>query len=233
MAGETILVVDDDSDIREIVTMYLEADNYKVIVAADGYEAISHTDQYNPDLIILDMVLPSLDGIEVCQLIRKNHDSPILFLSSKSTSNDKATGLIAGGDDYISKPFDPKELLARVKAHLRRNRILEQKAHKAENLILYPNLSIDLKSYIVTAYDREVSLSQMEFQLLTLLAQNPNVVITSEQLFEELWHTESFGDYRTLLVHISNLRKKIERDPRNPVFIHTIKGVGYKFAVTP
>ncbi|HKL78846.1 MAG TPA: response regulator transcription factor [Mobilitalea sp.] len=229
MADETILVVDDDADIREIITMYLEAESYKVLIAINGYEAVSQTNQFNPDLIILDMVLPGLDGIEVCQAVRKNHNTPILFLSSKSTPNDKTVGLIAGGDDYISKPFDPKELLARVKAHLRRNRILEQNVHKSEDVLRYPNLTIDLKAYSVTAYNREIVLSYMEFQLLTLLAQNPNVVITIEQLYKTLWHTESFGDYRTLLVHISNIRKKIEPDPKNPVFIHTLKGIGYKF----
>ena len=232
MADETILVVDDDADIREIITMYLEAENYKVIIAVNGYEAVSHANQFNPDLIILDMVLPGLDGIEVCQAVRKYHNTPILFLSSKSTPNDKTVGLIAGGDDYISKPFDPKELLARVKAHLRRNRILEQKVHTSEELLQYPNLTINLKAYSVTVYGREIILSPMEFQLLKLLAQNPNVVITIEQLYETLWHTKSFGDYRTLLVHISNVRKKIEQDPKNPVFIHTIKGIGYKFITT-
>lgn len=114
MAGEIILIVDDDPDIREILTMYLEGENYKVVVASNGNEAVSYTNQFNPDLIILDMVLPFLDGIEVCQLIRKSYNTPILFLSSKSTPNDMAIGLIAGGDDYISKPFDPNELIARV-----------------------------------------------------------------------------------------------------------------------
>jgi DNA-binding response OmpR family regulator len=229
MAGETILVVDDDIDIREILTMYLETENYKVVTATNGYEAVTQTNQYKPDLIILDMVMPGLDGIEACQAIRKIHTSPILFLSSKSTPQDKTIGLIAGGDDYISKPFEPNELLARVKAHLRRNRILEQNIHRDEDCLHFTNLTIDLKAYTVTAYGKEIILPLMEFKLLILLAQNPNIVITYEQLYKELWQMESYGDYRTLLVHISNLRRKIEKDPKNPVFIQTIKGRGYKF----
>lgn len=229
MAGETILVVDDDMDIREILIMYLEAANYKVVAATNGYEAVSQTNQYKPDLIILDMVMPGLDGIEVCQTIRKSHTTPILFLSSKSAPQDKTIGLIAGGDDYISKPFDPSELIARVKAHLRRNRILEQNIHSNEDYLQYPNLSINLKAHTVTAYGREVILPLLEFRLLSFLAQNPNTVISYDQIFQELWQTESFGDNRTLLVHISNIRKKIEQDPKNPAFIQTIKGMGYKF----
>jgi DNA-binding response OmpR family regulator len=229
MAGETILVVDDDMDIREILTMYLEADNYRVVTATNGYEAVSQTNQYKPDLIILDMVIPGLDGIEVCQTIRKSHTTPILFLSSKSAPQDKTIGLIAGGDDYISKPFDPNELLARVKAHLRRNRILEQNVHSEQDCLRYPNLTIDLKAYTVWAYGRKVILPQMEFRILSLLAQRPNTVISYEQLYKELWHMESYGDYRTLLVHVSNIRKKIEQDPKNPVLIQTVKGMGYKF----
>lgn len=229
MAGETILVVDDDSDIRELIKMYLETENYVVITASNGYEAVSHANQFDPDLILLDMVLPGLDGIEVCQAIRQNHITPILFLSSKTATKDKAIGLIAGGDDYISKPFDPNELLARVKAHLRRSRILVNVIHKDEDILRYPNLIIDMKACSVTAYGKEVILSNMEFKLLALLSQNPNVVFTNEQLFQTLWHTESFGDYRTLQVHISNIRKKIEQDSKNPVYIQTIKGMGYKF----
>lgn len=229
MAGETILVADDDMDIREILTMYLETESYKVITATNGYEAISQANQHKPDLIVLDMVMPGLDGIEVCQAIRKSHSTPILFLSSKSTPKDKTIGLIAGGDDYISKPFDSNELLARVKAHLRRNRIIEQNIPNNQDYLQFPNLTIDFKAYTVTSYGRNVILPHMEFKLLLLLAQNPNTVITYEELYKELWQMESYGDYRTLLVHVSNIRRKIEKDPKNPLFIQTIKGTGYKF----
>lgn len=233
MAGETILIVDDDADIREIITMYLENEGYHVISAIDGSQALSYAFSVNPDLIILDMIIPGLDGIEVCQELRKKLTTPIIFLSSKSTPADKSIGLIAGGDDYMSKPFDTMELLARVKAHLRRNRMLESSGSNngAGSQICYPGLTIDLDHYSVTANGKSVVLSPKEYQLLVLLAQNPNAVLSNEQLFQSLWGTDSFGDYRTVMVHISNIRKKIEQDPKNPLFIQTVKGVGYRFCI--
>jgi DNA-binding response OmpR family regulator len=232
MAGETILIVDDDEDIREIITMYLESEGYHVITAIDGKEAIEYTYSYTPDLIILDMMIPELDGIEVCQELRKKVITPIIFLSCKSTPSDKTMGLIAGGDDYISKPFDSLELLARVKAHLRRNRMLEKNSNieqKDGKLISYPGLIIDLSRFTVKVNGQNVLLSPKELQMLELLAKNPDKVFSNDHLYKALWGTDSFGDYRTIMVHISNLRKKIERDPKNPEFIQTIKGVGYKF----
>ncbi|MDR5658468.1 response regulator transcription factor [Serpentinicella sp. ANB-PHB4] len=231
MSGERILVVDDDSDIREIISLYLEKEGYDVLTASDGNQALKHAFSSKPDLIILDMMLPGLDGIEVCQEIRKKLVTPILFLSCKSTPNDKSIGLIAGGDDYMSKPFETMELIARVKAHLRRNRMLDigHNLNKDIGIINYPGLIIDLSSHSVVSNNNEVTLSPREFQLLTLLAQSPNVVFSNEELFQTLWGTESYGDYRTVMVHISNIRKKIEQDAKNPIFIQTIKGVGYRF----
>lgn len=232
MAGETILVVDDDEDIREIITMYLENEGYKVVLAKDGNQGLKYALSVSPDLIMLDIMLPGLDGIEVCQELRKEISTPIIFLSCKSTPGDKSKGLIAGGDDYMSKPFDTEELIARVKAHLRRNRMLEipnLNISNMNNQIHYPGLIIDLDSYSVEARGQEVILSPKEFQLLSLLAQNPDVVFSNEKLYNDLWDAESFGDYRTVMVHISKIRKKIEKNPKKPVFIHTIKGVGYKF----
>jgi DNA-binding response OmpR family regulator len=232
MARETIIVVDDDEDIREVIHLYLKKEGYNVLLASNGMEAVETALSTDSDLIILDIMLPDLDGIEVCQEIRKKLSTPIIFLSCKSTPIDKTIGLIAGGDDYMSKPFDGNELLARVKAHLRRNRILDftEKSNVDSNLITYPNLTIDLNRYCVIANGQEVILSPKEFQLLALLAQNPNIVFNSKQLYQTIWNTESYGDYRTLMVHISNIRKKIEKDPKNPTIIQTIKGVGYKFA---
>ncbi|MGE4284752.1 MAG: response regulator transcription factor [Clostridia bacterium] len=233
MAGETILVVDDDNDIREIITLYLQKEGYIVISAIDGNQALAYAFSVNPDLIILDMMLPGLDGIEVCQELRKKLSTPIIFLSSRSTPNDKSIGLIAGGDDYMSKPFDSVELLARVKAHLRRNRMLERlnNINSTSSQINYPGLTIDLNSHSVVANEQNVILSPKEFQLLALLAQNPNIVFSNDHLFQSLWGTDSFGDHRTVMVHISNIRKKIEKDPKTPMFIHTIKGIGYKFCI--
>lgn len=155
LAGETILVVDDDEDIREIITLYLEKEEYQVVSAMDGSQALTSAFSINPDLIILDMMLPDLDGIEVCQELRKKLSTPILFLSCKSNPSDKYIGLIAGGDDYMSKPFDAMELMARVKAHLRRNRILKISPNVDSNinLLSYPGLTIDLSSsYVIPSF---------------------------------------------------------------------------------
>ncbi|OEF98142.1 response regulator transcription factor [Desulfuribacillus alkaliarsenatis] len=228
MAGETILIVDDDCDIREIISMYLQKEGYIVQVATNGYEAIEMTANCNPSLIILDMMLPGLDGIEVCQEIRKTLSTPILFLSCKGTPLDKSMGLTAGGDDYMSKPFDAVELLARVKAQLRRNRILSN-VSGAPKKLEFEDLIVDLNSHSVIARDKLIDLSPKEFQLLALLAQTPNVIFSSEQIFQSLWGADSMGDHRTVMVHISNIRKKIELDPSNSKYIHTVKGVGYKF----
>ncbi len=232
MAEEKILVVDDDEDIREIITMYLESEGYQVITAVDGTEALKYALANEPDLIILDMMMPKLDGIEVCQELRKNLSTPIIFLSCKSTPKDKSIGLIAGGDDYMSKPFDSMELLARVKAHLRRNRLLSNSnTHDIkQNLISHANLCIDLNSRCVKVNDKRIELSPKEFDLLVLLAKNPDKVFTNEEIYQKIWKMKSFGDYSSLMVHISNLRRKIEESPKQPEFIQTVRGVGYKFS---
>lgn len=234
MAEETILVVDDDLDIQEIITLYLESAGYKVISAFDGMQAVEYALEMNPDLIILDMMLPGLDGIGVCKEIRKTKSIPIIFLSCKSTPNDKSVGLIAGGDDYMSKPFEAIELLARVNSQLRRNRILEDsnKAKPSNNIMSFNDLQIDINSFSVIANGQIAVLSTKEFQLLKLLAENPNTVFTNEELFNTVWGFDGFGDYRTVLVHISNIRKKIEKDPKHPTYIQTVRGVGYKFCFT-
>ncbi|AZO95864.1 response regulator transcription factor [Halocella sp. SP3-1] len=231
MSGETILIVDDDEDIREIISIYLENEGYHVILAADGKEALNYVFSVKLDLIILDMMLPGLDGIEVCQELRKEVSTPVIFLSCKSTSDDKTMGLMAGGDDYMSKPFDTGELIARVKAHLRRNRMLRQVEtdNTFERLIFFPGLTIDLDSHTVLLEGEEVAFSPKEFQLLVLLTQNPDIVFSSEELYQKLWGAESLGDYRTLMVHISKVRKKIKQNSDKSISIQTIKGVGYKF----
>lgn len=235
MAGETILIVDDDHDIRDILVMYLENEGYNVITSSNGINALEKVSSSNPNLIILDMMLPDLDGMEVCQELRKTTSTPILFLSSRSTAEDKSRGLIAGGDDYLSKPFAPVELIARVKAHLRRNRLLKESnpnvnsARTTSNMINYGNLIINIDSHMVQLNGEDVFLAPKEFQILVLLAQNPNHIFNNEEIFRTIWGTDSMGDIRTVMVHISNLRKKIEPDPKNPTYIQTIKGVGYRF----
>lgn len=234
VAGEKVLVADDDEDIRHVIEMYLKKDGYRVVTAADGTTALDCVKTDSPDLIILDVIMPGLDGFEVCQAIRKETDVPILFLSAKESDMDKILGLGVGGDDYVTKPFSPAVLVARVKAHLRRNRLVFNRkktpVHDEENQILkFPNLEIDLQSYSVRVNGSTVTLPAKEFQLLALLAKHPGKVFNVEQLFELVWGTNQFGDHRTVMVHISNLRKKIEPDHTHPTYISTIRGVGYKF----
>lgn len=228
MSGEKILVVDDESEIVELIRLYLEREGYQVISASNGNQVFDLVQQHRPDLIILDILLPGIDGIEVCRQLRKTNNTPILFISCKSEDIDIILGLSMGGDDYITKPFSPSQLVARVKAHLRRNSLIDRQKEDPQRL-LYPGLEIDLVSHIVKVSGRPISLSAKEFDLLSLLAKTPNRVYKIEQLFEMVWSLDSLGDPRTLIVHISNLRKKIEPNPAEPRYIITVRGVGYKF----
>lgn len=229
MAGEKILVVDDEATVRKIMHHYLTQNGFQVITAGDGYSAFKLVQTQKPDLIILDIILPGLDGIEVCQVLRRITDSPIIFLTSKNS--DLILGLGVGGDDYITKPFDPDEMIARVKAHLRRNRLLmvTSKTGKQDELLKFPGLEIDLVGHSVLANGSPINLPVKEFELLSLLAQNPNRVFPVDQLYEQIWKLPDLSDIRTVFVHINRLRKKIEKDPSNPVYILTVRGVGYKF----
>jgi len=235
MDKETILIVDDDHDIRKVLELYLCNAGYHVVEADHGYTVLDIFEKENPDLIILDVMLPGLDGLEVCQMIRRISDVPILFLSAKEDDIDKIVGLGVGGDDYISKPFSPSVVTAKVKAHLRRNRLLDKSSHaagiqpKRKQIISFPGLVIDQESYSVKANGKDIHLSTKEYQILCLLAANPDRVYSFDQLFHMIWGESSFGDHRTVMVHISNLRKKIENDPTTPEYITTVRGIGYKF----
>ncbi|MCZ8514544.1 response regulator transcription factor [Paenibacillus filicis] len=228
MSGETILVVDDEAEIVELISLYLRKEGYRVISSNSGAEALAMVKENKPDIVILDILLPEIDGIEVCRQIRKTHNVPILFLSCKSEDMDIILGFSIGGDDYITKPFSPGQLVARVKAHLRRSYLLEQHREDSQHLN-FPGLEIDLLSRTVRVDGAQAPLSSKEFDLLIHLAKSPNKVISLEQLYKMTWGVDSNGDTRTLLVHISNLRKKIESNPTDPRFIHTVRGVGYKF----
>ncbi|EPY07597.1 PhoP family transcriptional regulator [Paenibacillus sp. E194] len=230
MNESKILIVDDEIEITELISLYLRREGYRVYVADNGYTALQMMKEIEPDLIILDILLKSLDGIEVCKEVRKTSHVPILFISCKSDDVDIILGLTVGGDDYITKPFSPSQLVARVKAHLRRNSLSAQALQRsAQHRLSYEELEMDLQSHTVTVQGRAVALSAKEFDLLAYLAQSPNKVFKLEQLYQHIWNTESFGDTRTLMVHISNLRKKIEPDPTRPRYIVTVRGVGYKF----
>jgi two-component system response regulator VicR len=228
MGKETILVVDDEKEIAELVRDYLEFENFNVICAYDGQQALELFQEHQPDLAILDVMLPKLDGLEVCKNIRAKSSIPILMLSAKKSDVDKILGLGLGADDYITKPFSPKVLVARVKAHLRRYRQFSDLSKKGGRLT-FNNLVIDLNAYSVYVNDKPVSLSSKEFEVLKFLATHPNRVFTREEIFHNVWGYNEYGDINTVTVHISKIREKIEEDPSHPVYIQTVWGVGYKF----
>ncbi len=228
MSAEKILIVDDEPEIIELIRLYLAKEGYDVISTDNGPSALDYLERFKPDMVILDILLPGMDGIEICRQIRRNYDIPILFISCKSEDMDIILGLSIGGDDYVTKPFSPSQLVARVKAHLRRKQLLDQQKEDSQQLS-FPGLEIDLLSRNVWVNGSIAPLSSKEFDLLALMAKKPNKVVPIEQLYKMAWGVDSNGDTRTLLVHISNLRKKIEPNPTEPVFVQTVRGVGYKF----
>lgn len=229
MSQKTILVVDDDQEINGLIAMSLKREGYRVISAFDGKSSLELAKTNSPDLVILDVLLPGMDRFEICSELRKTSNVPIMFVSCKDEDIDKVLGLRLGGDDFISKPFSPIELIARVKAHIRRNSMLQQKTVEQDQVLRYDNLVIDPNTHQVLVNNKPVELSAKEFKLLFHLAKNPNRVYKNEQLFAMLWDDVHIGDTHTVMVHIYNLRKKIEENPAKPKFIQTIRGVGYKF----
>ncbi len=225
---ERILVVDDEREIGELVRDYLEAEGFTVILAFDGEEGWDLYKQHQPQLAVLDIMLPKRDGMELCRMIRGDSPIPILMLSAKKGETDKILGLGLGADDYVTKPFSPGELAARIKAHLRRYQQLSTPAQSGSKIKFY-DLEIDIKAYTVMVAGHNVTLSAKEFELLKFLAMNPAQVFTREQLFDQVWGYHDFGDINTVTVHIRKIREKLEKDPSNPKYIKTVWGVGYKF----
>ena len=234
MASEIILLVDDDSDMLEILELYLKKQGFNVFTAEDGVRALQAMEEAHPDLILLDVMMPNLDGYEFCQVIRKKTEIPILFLSSRYDDMYKILGLGIGGDDYIPKSTSMSVIIAKIKAHLRRNRMITPEAVKVpavkeKSTLEFPGLIIKTDSADVIVNGSKVKLAAKEYQLLCLMARNPQRVYSVDHLFEVIWGENSFGDNRTVMVHLSNLRKKIETGPDTPRFIETIRGIGYKF----
>ncbi|MGM8213778.1 response regulator transcription factor [Virgibacillus sp. W0430] len=227
MKNKTILVVDDEEGIRVLIQLYLEKRGYNVLTAANGKDALHVVGVENPDLILLDIEMPKMDGFEVCQEIRKKKTVPILFLSARRDVMDKIKCFELGGDDYIIKPFDYGELEARIQANLRR---YHQEDQVESDMLIYGDLKIHLDRYICYLNDQLISLSAKEVQLLILLAKHPNQVWSAEQLYDHVWGFDSAGEIQTIKVHISQLRRKIEKDPSNPKFIQTVRGLGYVFS---
>ncbi len=225
--GGRILVVDDEPHIIELVRYNLTQDGYEVTVAHDGHEALEKARAHTPDLIILDLMLPYVDGREVCRRLRRESPVPILMLTAKDTEHDRVLGLELGADDYVTKPFSPRELVARVRAILRRSGRDGGRATDAP--LSAGGLALDPRTHEVRLRERPVELTTKEFDLLRLLMGHPNQVFTRDFLLEHIWGYEYFGSTRTVDMHVSRLREKIEDDPNAPTFIVTVRGVGYKF----
>lgn len=225
-----MLIADDEKEIRELVKKYLERERYRVDEAVDGEEALRLFDSNTYNLVILDLMMPKVDGIEVCRQLRSKTNVPILMLTAKDHEVDKIVGLSIGADDYITKPFSMNEVVARVKALLRRFLILGSEGSGQEPaLIKFKGITMDVKKYTVTVNGEEIPLTGKELALLKFFVTHPGQVFTKTQLFRNVWDHTYIEDDNTVMVHIRKLRKKIEADPSNPQFIQTVWGIGYKF----
>ncbi|NLC66140.1 MAG: response regulator transcription factor [Clostridium sp.] len=220
-----ILIVDDDENIREVLKMYLENSGYDTKSAADGKEAQEVFVEYKPDLVVLDIMLPYVDGVDVLKWIRKDYETPVIMLTAKGDTFDKVLGLELGADDYMVKPFEPKEVIARIKAVMRRF----NSETTGTEVLNFPELIVDMNSYNVTYKGQDVKMPPKEFELLYHLAANKNRVFTREQLLAEVWGYDYPGDSRTVDVHIKRLREKLQGGPNWQ--LETVWGVGYKFEV--
>ncbi len=220
-----VMVVDDEESIVRLVSFNLQKEGYAVVEAHDGNEALALVESTNPDLVLLDLMLPGTNGLDVFKTMRlRGRDTPVIFLTARDSEVDRVLGLELGADDYVVKPFSPRELVARVKAVLRRSA-----APRQEDSTSYDGLTIDRVARTIEVDNVEVILTAKEFDLLAFMAKSPGRVFTREQLLDHVWGYEYAGDTRIVDVHISHLREKIERDPGNPAFIKTVRGIGYKF----
>ncbi|MBT2642949.1 response regulator transcription factor [Bacillus sp. ISL-41] len=228
MEEDLILIVEDEREIAELVRDYLEAEGFRSILAFDGLDGLNQFNEHQPAVAVLDVMLPKMDGIELCRRIRAESNIPIIIMSAKKSDTDKIIGLGIGADDYVTKPFSPGELVARIKAQLRRFKHLSVQK-EPENVIRFPGLEINLKEYTVFSAGNQVELSAKEFQLLAFMASNKGQVFTKEQLLENVWGYQHVGDTNTITVYVRKLREKIELDPSEPQYIKTVWGIGYKF----
>lgn len=225
-----ILVVDDEENLCNLIQAYLETDGYAVRTVQDGGAALAAFREMQPDLVILDIMLPGMDGLEVLQHIRRESDAYVLMLSARSEETDRIVGLTVGADDYLTKPFSPRELVARIKAILRRKR---NHAREDEDIMTFAHIRIDGQRHQVWRDGQPIELTLLEFRLLKALALHTRLVLSREQLLELVWGYDYYGDTRVVDVHIGHIRQKIEPDPANPQFILTVRGVGYKFKDDP
>lgn len=232
LKNEKILIVDDEKEIRDLVEIYLKGEGYETLKAQDGEEALTVLSNNEVDLVILDIMMPKVNGIEACMKIREEREMPIIMLSAKSEDMDKILGLNMGADDYLTKPFNPLELVARVKSQLRRYYRFKSKNQATENenfkVIVIDELSLNCDTHEVFLGEKEVKLTPTEFDILALLAKNRGKVFSIENIYESVWNQDFMESDNTVMVHIRKVREKIEENPRKPKFIKTVWGVGYK-----
>ena len=226
-----ILIIEDETAIAELEKDYLELSDFEVVLESDGSGGAARALDEDFDLIILDLMLPGMNGFDICKLIRETKNTPIIMVSAKSEDIDKIRGLGLGADDYMTKPFSPGELVARVKAHIERYQRLTASGIPTNDVIEIRGLKIDKTARRVYVNGEEKAFTTKEFDLLTFLAENPNHVFTKEEIFREIWEMESIGDIATVTVHIKKIREKIEFNTAKPQYIETIWGVGYRFKV--
>jgi DNA-binding response OmpR family regulator len=228
MDKETILIVDDEKEIRDLIDIYLKNEGYKTLKADNGLEALKLLQNNEVQLIILDIMMPKMDGIEACMKVRAENNVPIIMLSAKSEDMDKIMGLTTGADDYLTKPFNPLELIARVKSQLRRFIKLNSGTIRKEGVIEIDDLVINTDTHEIRVDGKEMKLTPREFDILELLARNRGIVFSIEKIYEQVWKEDFIQSDNTVMVHIRKIREKIEEDSRKPRFIKTVWGVGYK-----
>lgn len=224
------MIVDDEEEILELMEVYMRNDGYKVFKATNGAEALKIIDREKIHVVILDIMMPGIDGLQVCIEIRKKYNIPIIMLSAKSQDMDKINGLAMGSDDYMVKPFNPMELLARVKAQIRRCVYLNEniKQHEEEDIVQIKGISINKRNHKVHLYGNEIKLTPIEYEILLLLASEEGKIFNSEEIFKAIWKEKYFEGNNTVMVHIWRLREKIEENPKEPKIVETVWGVGYK-----
>ncbi|AOZ94004.1 response regulator transcription factor [Paenibacillus crassostreae] len=228
-----ILIIEDEQDIARIIKDYLIKNGYEATIANNGQDALHVIDILNPEFIILDIMLPDIDGVELCRQIREKNNVPILILSARGSDTDKVLGLGFGADDYMTKPFSLSELLARIKSNLRRvDSMLNMVVKQADNedILHIGKITIDKQGYKVTKEEKDISLSAKELELLFFLSKHKNQVFSKSQLLDAVWGYSTYGDESTITVYIRRIREKLEDDPSNPLYIKTVWGIGYKFS---
>ncbi|MGP0580352.1 response regulator transcription factor [Paenibacillus peoriae] len=228
MHNGTILLVDDEPEIIKLMQIYLENEGYRLIIARDGLEALEQISRESIDVMVLDVMMPNMDGVEACMKIRETEHFPIIMLSAKGQDMDKITGLSVGADDYVTKPFSPLELVARIKSQLRRVRKYTHSSPALEHEMILDELTINSATHEITLAGESIKLTPREFAIVELLARNRGQVLSMEQIYEKVWKEQYLESNNTLMVHVRKIREKIETDPRKPKYLKTVWGIGYK-----